>query len=162
MIKFIFLIIPFILIFLFFIFRKRRKSISFEIKYGVKCYSCKEDLEEDELGSNLGFNSTNIRNPSVKEVIKICKICNREEKFNIIHNKININRIKRFLLSKKSEKIQYIILTLSVLFIFIDATLIYKYNIRWFWVFSNITNLIFWSIFFLRYHVTTIKKPSEN
>ena len=151
MIKFIFLIIPFILIFLFFIFRKRRKSISFEIKYGIKCYSCKEDLEEDELGS-----------PSVKEVIKICKICNREEKFNIIHNKLNINRIKRFLLSKKSEKIQYIILTLSVLFIFIDATLIYKYNIRWFWVFSNITNLIFWSIFFLRYHVTTIKKPSEN
>ena len=151
MIKFIFLIIPFILIFLFFIFRKRRKSISFEIKYGIKCYSCKEDLEEDELGS-----------PSVKEVIKICKICNREEKFNIIHNKLNINRIKRFLLSKKSEKIQYIILTLSVLFIFIDAILIYRYNIRWFWVFSNITNLIFWSIFFLRYHVTTIKKPSEN
>jgi hypothetical protein len=153
MIKFIFLIIPFILILLFFIFRKRRKSISFEINHGIKCYSCKEDLEEDNI-LNWDY--------GVKEVIKICKICNREEKFNIIHNKLNINRIKRFLLSKNSEKIQYIILTLSVLFIFIDAILIYKYNIRWFWVFSNITNLIFWSIFFLRYHVTTIKKPSEN
>jgi hypothetical protein len=151
MIKFIFLIIPFILIFLFFIFRKRRKSISFEIKYGIKCYSCKEDLEEDELGS-----------PSVKEVIKICKICNREEKFNIIHNKLNINRIKRFLLSKKSEKFQNITLMLSIMSIFIDATLIYMYNIRWFWIFNSIFNLIFWSIFFLRYHVTTIKKPSEN
>jgi hypothetical protein len=93
MIKFIFLIIPFILIFLFFIFRKRRKSISFEIKYGVKCYSCKEDLEE------------NVILVKYKEDIKICKICNREEKFNIIHNKININRLKRFLLSKKSEKV---------------------------------------------------------
>jgi hypothetical protein len=159
MIKFIFLIIPFILILLFFIFRKRRKSISFEIKYGLKCYSCKEDLEEDNI---LNWTRTVSGEYGVKEVIKICKICNREEKFNIIHNKININRIKRFLLSKKSEKIQYIILTLSVLFIFIDAILIYRYNIRWFWVFSNITNLIFWSIFFLRYHVTTIKKPSEN
>lgn len=157
MIKFIFLIIPFILIFLFFIFRKRRKSISFEINHGVKCYSCKEDLEEDNI-----LNWTRPVDYDVREVIKICKICNREEKFNIIHNKININRIKRFLLSKKSEKFQNITLMLSIVSIFIDATLIYRYNIRWFWVFSNITNLIFWSIFFLRYHVTSIKKPSEN
>ena len=159
MIKFIFLIIPFILIFLFFIFRKRRKSISFEINHGVKCYSCKEDLEEDNI---LNWTRTVSGEYGVKEVIKICKICNREEKFNIIHNKININRIKRFLLSKKSEKIQNIILTLSIVSIFIDATLIYRYNIRWFWVFNCIFNLIFWSIFFLRYHVTSIKKPSEN
>lgn len=150
MIKFIFLIIPFILIFLFFIFRKRRKSISFEINHGVKCYSCKEDLEE------------NVILVKYKEDIKICKVCNREEKFNIINNKLNINRIKRFLLSKKSEKFQNITLMLSIVSIFIDATLIYRYNIRWFWVFNCIFNLIFWSIFFLRYHVTSIKKPSEN
>lgn len=150
MIKFIFLIIPFILIFLFFIFRKRRKSISFEINHGVKCYSCKEDLEE------------NVILVKYKEDIKICKVCNREEKFNIIHNKININRIKRFLLSKKSEKFQNITLMLSIVSIFIDAILIYRYNIRWFWVFNCIFNLIFWSIFFLRYYVTSVKKPSEN
>jgi hypothetical protein len=157
MIKFIFLIIPFILIFLFFIFRKRRKSISFEINHGVKCYSCKEDLEEDNI-----LNWTRPVDYGVKEVIKICKICNREEKFNIIHNKLNINRIKRFLLSKKSEKFQNITLMLSIMSIFIDATLIYRYNIRWFWIFNSIFNLIFWSIFFLRYYVTSIKKPSEN
>ena len=150
MIKFIFLLTPFIFVIFSLCIRKRRKSISFEINHGVKCYSCKEDLEE------------NVILLKYKEDIKICKVCNREEKFNIINNKLNINRIKRFLLSKKSEKFQNITLMLSIVSIFIDATLIYRYNIRWFWVFNCIFNLIFWSIFFLRYHVTSIKKPSEN
>jgi hypothetical protein len=111
-----------------------------------------EDLTEDGdyfLGSHS------------KEEIKICKVCNREEKFNTLHDKFNVNRVKRFLLSKKSEKFQNIILMLSIVFIAIDATLIYRYNIRWFWIFNSIANLIFWLIFFLRYYVTTIKKPSN-
>ena len=88
MIKFIFLLTPFIFVIFSLCIRKRRKSISFEINHGVKCYSCKEDLEE------------NVILLKYKEDIKICKVCNREEKFNIINNKLNINRIKRFLLSK--------------------------------------------------------------
>lgn len=150
MIKFIFLLTPFIFVIFSLCIRKRRKSISFEINHGVKCYSCKEDLEE------------NVILLKYKEDIKICKVCNREEKFNIINNKLNINRIKRFLLSEKSEKFQNITLMLSIVFIFIDAILSYRYNIKWFWIFNSTANLIFWLIFFLRYYVTTIKKPSNN
>ena len=150
MIKFIFLLTPFIFVIFFLCLRKRRRSIAYEINHGIKCYSCKEDLEE------------NVILVKYKEDIKICKVCNREEKFNIINNKLNFSKLKRLLLSEKSEKFQNIILMLSIVFIFIDAILSYRYNIKWFWVFNCIFNLIFWSIFFLRYYVTSIKKPSNN
>jgi len=151
MIKFVFLLTPFIFVIFFLCLRKRRKSIAYEINHGIKCYSCKEDLEE-EFVIVIKY----------RPAIKICKVCNREEKFNIINNKLNFSKLKRLLLSEKSEKFQNIILMLSIVSIFIDAILIYRYNIRWFWVFNCIFNLIFWSIFFLRYYVTSIKKPSEN
>ena len=147
MIKFIFLLTPFLFIIYHFFSKRKRLSISYDISYGLKCYSCKGDLEDIT--------------PKIKN-IKICKICNRDEKLNSLSNKININLIKRFLLSEISDKVQNIFLLLSIIFIFIDALLIYKYDIRWFWIFNSISNLIFWSIFFLRYYITTIKKPSNN
>ena len=150
MIKFILLLTPFLLIIYHFFSKRKRLSISFEINHGIKCYSCKEDLE---------VNTTSI--PNV-ENIKMCKSCSRDEKLNSLHSKINVNPIKRFLLSKISDKVQNIFLFSSIIFIFIDALLIYKYDIRWFWVFNSVSNLMFWLFFFSKYNITTIKKPSNN
>ena len=148
MIKFIFLLTPFLLIIYHFFSKRKRLSISYEINHGIKCYSCKEDLE--------------VITPSVSENIKICKACSRDEKLNSLHSKINVNLIKRFLLSKISDKVQNIFLFSSIIFIFIDALLIYKYDIRWFWIFNSVSNLMFWLLFFSKYNITTIKKPSNN
>lgn len=152
MIKFIFLLTPFILIIYHFFSRRKRLSISYEIRYGLKCYSCKEDLEFSKIDPLV---------PKI-ENIKICKACSRDEKLNSLHSKINVNLIKRFLLSKISDKVQNIFLFSSIIFIFIDALLIYKYDIRWFWIFNSVSNLMFWILFFSKYDITTIKKPSNN
>ena len=147
MIKFIFLLTPFLFIIYHFFSKRKRLSISYDISYGLKCYSGKGDLEDIT--------------PKIKN-IKICKICNRDEKLNSLSNKININLIKRFLLSEISDKVQNIFLLLSIIFIFIDAFLSYRFGIKWFWVFNSLSNLLFWAIFFSKYDITTIKKPSNN
>jgi len=152
MIKFIFLLTPLILIIYHFFSMRKRLSISYEIRYGLKCYSCKRDLEWTQIQPLV---------PKI-ENIKICKVCSRDEKLNSLSNKININLIKRFLLSKISDKVQNIFLLLSIIFIFIDAFLSYRFGIKWFWIFNSLSNLLFWIIFFSKYDITTIKKPSNN
>ena len=97
-----------------FILIRKNVSQSWEIKKGVLCYSCKERTSdnEDDWIYNLDIN---------KEDFKLCTSCERDEKLgSLIYKNDNhkwVSRFKKYLVSKKSDKMVFIYVgSLFVLF----------------------------------------------
>ncbi len=152
LISFISALTPFIFIGYWYYLQKRRENISFDIRFGLRCYSCKE---------KNGFDiSSRFVNNDIVEKLEICKSCEREERLNILFKRrLNINRIKRFLISNKSRKVQGILLVMIVSCVVIDITMLFTIKVRGFGLLSNLISIVFWVCFIGRFIVTSIKKP---
>ena len=81
---------------------KRRESISWEVKRGKKCFSCKEnlDLPEEDLFKRILDD---------KELTQLCVSCSRDMKLSLIKNPISSLKFKfhKYLFSNKSNNIVY-------------------------------------------------------
>lgn len=137
-----------------FVLINKNISLSWEIKKGVLCYSCKERTSdnEDDWIYNLDIN---------KEDIKLCTSCERDEKLgSIIYKNDNhkwINRFKRYLVSKKSDKMIFIYV--GALFALFVIDLLFHFtvlkNIHIFGATSTVLNILYASLFYYKVKLTT-------
>lgn len=141
------------MLYIFFL-NRRRKNISYDIKYGHRCYICKEIIEKEH---NLLDN---------EEKIVACVSCERDRKLNeVIGGKryVIFNRVKKYLISDNSKKIciWFIILQVCAISLSIFSLFIFKlkFNVG---IITNLFNMIYWAILVIKTRLTTIKKPSTK
>lgn len=150
--SFISVLIPFIFILYWFYIQRTRENISFDIRYGLRCYSCKE---------KTGYDITSrFVNNDIVEKLEICRSCEREERLNmLLKGRLNINRVKRFLISNKSKRLQGILLVTIISLVIIDIVMIFTLKIKIFSIISSFFTIAFWCIFIGRFMIASIKKP---
>jgi hypothetical protein len=136
-----------------FILLKKKKSHTWELKKGIMCYSCKEIINEDDWKFNHDIS---------KEDFKLCTSCERDQKLdefipsNFIKQKY-INNFKKYLISKKSNKIIviYIILVISLLSTDIITKLVGLKDIKIFSLSLSFINILCSIIVFYRTKLNT-------
>jgi hypothetical protein len=153
-------LIPFILIFYYYTKYKSKESILFDIKIGLRCYSCKEEIITKEE-----YYQTLLKAASVGKInnTKKCLSCVRHDNINKINGTIKsrFNQIiKNLVVSEKISIIYRTLLIFMLLFIFVDVyiSVFTDYKLRLFMILSNILNLIFWTLMIIQKENTTIKK----
>lgn len=150
---FIFSFILLLLVLYYFILNVKRKNVYFDIKYGRRCYICKEIIEKK---NNLF--------PTFEEEIISCHSCERDLKLNKVigcKRYIITNSLKKYLLSDNYKKIfnWFVILQVfafSSILLFSSKIAVTIINI------ININNIIYWIIIIFRSRISTIKKPSTK
>jgi hypothetical protein len=153
-------LIPFILIFYYYTKYKSKESILFDIKIGLRCYSCKEEIITKEE-----YYQTLLKAASVGKInnTKKCLSCVRHDNINKINGTIKsrFNQIIKNLVVSEKITIIYRTLLISMLFfMFIDVyiSVFTDYKFRLFMILSNILNLLFWTLMIIQKENTTIKK----
>ena len=141
-----------------FIIIKKDVSLSWEMKKGVICYSCKEKVSdhEDDWIYNLDM---------TKEDLKLCTSCERDEKLGeLIYKSDNhkwINRLKKYLVSKKSEKMVFFYIGALFLFFSIDVLLHFTIRgVHTFGIVSAILNILYASLFYYKVCITSGDKKA--
>lgn len=135
---------------------KRRESISWEVKRGKKCYSCKEDLDlpEEDLFKRI---------LSDKEHTQLCVPCSRDMKLSLIKNTMISLKFKfhKYLFSNKSNNTVYYFTIAVFLFILLDIILMtFGIKIKLYLIYGSI-NILFWAFNTYKTLYTTIKKPQK-
>lgn len=151
----LFNIIPFILIPISMYLTKKRKSLTWEIKKGTVCYNCKEDLGLSEM-------KLLSRIMDSKDFSKLCVQCTRDIKIESIKNPtLNLKyKFKKYLISKKSDKLIWYFTAAAFFFIGLDITLmLFEIKLGLSWIYGSV-NIIFWLVSIYKIFLTT-KKPSE-
>lgn len=136
-----------------FILLNKKKSHSWEFKKGILCYSCKEIVSEDDWIYNHDMS---------KEDFKLCTYCERDQKLdefipsNFIKQKY-INNFKKYLISKKSNKliVIYIIMLISLLSTDIITKLVGLKDIKIFNLSLSFLNILYSIIVFYRTKLNT-------
>ena len=140
-------------------FSKKRKNISWDVKQGVRCYSCKTDMiEESDLDYSEKYDKLmkiyeRASKDPKSEDFQLCVSCNRDDKLEGItsHKFFNgnrLNKIKKLLYSKKSDKVQIIMLLLMILFQAIDSLIRHYYNIHT--MIGSIYTIFYWSCWYYK------------
>jgi hypothetical protein len=142
-------ILPFIYMcyFYFSVKKKYNKDISFDITYGMRCYSCKSEISNLEAAGG---------------VLKLCDSCERDEQINKVFGRRSSVKLKKLLVSDKYVRL---ILTFSLPMIFFMALDILDIffitdNIRIFFILGQLSQLGFWIIWIKRWKYTAIKNPN--
>jgi hypothetical protein len=151
----LFNIIPFILIPISMYLTKKRKSLIWEIRKATICYNCKEDLGLSEMKL-----LSRIMDP--KDFSKLCVQCTRDIKIESIKNPtLNLKyKFKKYLISKKSDKLIWYFTAAAFFFIGLDITLmLFEIKLGLSWIYGSV-NIIFWLVSIYKIFLTT-KKPSE-
>jgi hypothetical protein len=136
---------------------KKLTSITFEVRRGERCYSCATNLEYDEL------DYTDFAAMLQKEDFKLCVACKREESLDQFvksgfPDATRINKFKKYLFSKKSDKIVWYFLIAILTSIAIEFISRFVFDIKVFWFLTPILNIIYWSIFCYKSKITYIKE----
>ena len=138
---------------------KKRKNITWDVKHGVRCYSCKTDMiEESDLDYSKKYDKLDeiykkaVKDPK-REDFHLCVSCNRDDKLEGItsHKFFNgnrLNKVKKLLYSKKSDKVQIIMLLLMILFQAIDSLIRHYYNIHT--MIGSIYTIFYWSCWYYK------------
>jgi uncharacterized protein YpmB len=142
---------------------KRRKNISWDVKQGVRCYSCKTDMIED-LGLDevkkfeklMEIHDKYSKDPK-REDFKLCVSCNRDDKLEGItsHKFFNgnrLNKIKKLLYSKKCDKVQIIMLILMIVFQVIDGLIKHYFHIRT--MIGSLYTIFYWCVWYYKMSLT--------
>ena len=152
---------------------KNRKNISFDVKQGIRCYSCKEEIfDESNIQTDIQRETQRlnrlysvfhrITQDPKSEDIHMCTSCNRDNQIEgLIHKRfISLNSIKKYLYSSKSNRIlwiyTFIMITMLVLDI-IDYTS-HKDSLRIFFYIYNSTIFLYWGLLFYRSKLEYIDK----
>jgi hypothetical protein len=144
-------------------FYKKRKNINWDVKQGVRCYSCKTDMIED-LGldevkkfEKLMEIHDKYSNNLKREDFKLCVSCNRDDKLEGItsHKFFNgnrLNKIKKLLYSKKFDKVQMIMLILMIVFQVIDGLIRHYFHIRT--MIGSLYTIFYWCVWYYKMSLT--------
>lgn len=136
---------------------KKRKNVSWDVKQGIRCYSCKVDLTEN-LDTQEKYDKLDeiykkaVKDPK-REDFHLCVSCNRDDKLEGItsHKFFNgnrLNKVKKLLYSKKSDKVQIIMLLLMILFQVIDSLIRHYYNIHT--MIGSLYTIFYWSCWYYK------------
>ena len=124
---------------------KNKECVSFNKKIGTMCYSCSDEIEDDDPMD------TYKRIIDDKEDFRLCRACSRDEKLGYFiygNNKDEkINNFKKFLLSKKFRIVNMIILILIPLTLSLHYFLLFVYKINGFQFLNYSIVTIFWIVF---------------
>jgi hypothetical protein len=155
---------------------KTKESISWQIRQGVRCYCCKTDLIENsdlnpiEKVNKLRDIYERVSKNTKSEKFNLCTTCNRDYKLdditthNFIKKILTQNRIlnfKKYLYSNKSDKLNFILIGLMLLFHLVDFLITHYLNYKTY-LGSSFT-IIYWLLFYYRTELTytKTKKPSN-
>jgi hypothetical protein len=140
-------------------FYKKRKNISWDVKQGVRCYSCKTDMiEESDLDYSEKLDKLNdiyeraSKDPK-SEDFQLCVSCNRDDKLEGItnHKFFNgnrLNKIKKLLYSKKSDKVQAIMIVLMIVFHVIDGLIKHYFHIHT--MIGSLYTIFYWIVWYYK------------
>jgi hypothetical protein len=147
----IFTFVPFIFILYYTFLFAKTNTITFDLKIGQRCYSCKDDIDISDM-EKLNLLVSN------KSNFRLCDSCQRDEKINSVFNNRfpYLNRVKLYLI--KSNKIIVYSIILIVILLFID-TILRVYGIKWFSYIYNSFIIIYWIFTIYRHKIISIKKP---
>lgn len=136
---------------------KKRKNISWDVKQGVRCYSCKKDLLEDLSEKDRNDKLMNVYEKASKdpknEDFHLCVSCNRDDKLEGItsHKFFNVhrlNKLKKLLYSRKSDKIQMIMIILMIVFQVIDGLIKHYFKIHT--MIGSLYTIFYWFIWYYK------------
>lgn len=152
---------------------KNRKNISWEVKQGVRCYSCKEEIfNESNIQTELQRETQRLNklrnifdrvneNPK-SEDLHMCTSCNRDNQIEGLINKrlISLNSIKNYLYSRKFNRILwgYTIFMITTLTLDILDYTTNKDSLRIFFYLYNFTIYCYWGILFYKTRLEYIDK----
>ena len=135
---------------------KNKECVSFSKKIGTMCYSCSDEIEDDDPMD------TYKRIVEDKEDFRLCRSCNRDEKLGYFiygNNKDEkINKFKKFLLSNKFRKINLAILILIPITLSLHYILLFVYKIDGFQILNYLIVTIFWIVFLYKNKLEYKKK----
>jgi hypothetical protein len=150
-------ILPFIYMgyFYFSVKKKYNKNISFDITYGMRCYSCKSEISNLEDLAKKMFDS---------KVLKLCDSCERDEQINKVFDRRSSVKLKKLLVSDKYVRLTSTFLFTMIFFMALDILDIFfiDENIRIFFILGQLSQLGFWIILIKRWKYTAIKKPQSE
>lgn len=159
MIVLVFSLLPMVMIAWYFATNNKWKDISWEIRRGLKCTSCKEDIYTTEEEYQLWMSWKIPPNCN----ITTCKACKRDESIDILFvQKSNLLiKFRNYLISEKSRKLLLIMLIILIVTITIDVILTIFFHTKYFSIVSNSINVMYWVLMFIKRRYTSIKKPSH-
>lgn len=138
---------------------KRRKNISWDVKQGVRCYSCKTDMIEDlgldelkKFDKLMEIHDKYSKDPK-REDFQLCVSCNREDKLEGItsHKFFNghmLNKLKKLLYSRKCDTIQIIMLILMIVFHVIDGLIRHYFHI--YTMIGSLYTIFYWVVWYYK------------
>ena len=135
---------------------KKYKSITFEVRRGEKCYSCATDVDHD-------VDYTDFAAMLQKEDFKLCVACKREESLDQFvksgfPDATRINKLKKYLFSKKSDRLVWYFLIAILTNIAIEFITRFVFDIKVFWFLTPLLNIIYWSVFCYKSKITYIEE----
>jgi hypothetical protein len=162
MIDLVFSLLVMIIIAWYFATNNRWKDISWEIRNGLKCLSCKEDIYTLEEETELWMSG---KLPLKKGVnnITTCKSCKRDESIDILFGKKSnlLIKLRNYLISDGSGKLIFI-LTAVLLSVTVINFICILLGIKGFGVVLNSINILYWIIMFIiKRKYLSIKNPSQ-
>ena len=152
---------------------KDKKNISWDVKQGIRCYSCKEEIfDESNIQTELQRETQRLNklrsifvrtsdNPK-SEDLHMCTSCNRDNQIEgLIHKKlISLNSIKKYLYSRKSNTIIWVYTFLMITTLTLDI-IDYTHNkdsLRILFYFYNFIIYCYWIILFYKNKLDHIDK----
>ncbi len=140
-------------------FSKKRKNIGWDVRQGVRCYSCKTDIiEESDLDypkklDKLKDIYERFSKYPKSEHLHLCVSCNRDDKLEVItnhkfFNSNRINKIKKILYSKKSDKVQIVMMILMIVFQVIDSLIKHYFNI--YTMIGPLYTIFYWIVWYYK------------
>ena len=133
---------------------KKYGSITWEVRRGMKCYGCGTDVDNDFDDVILKFDEKNDT-----KIMKLCVACKRDENLDQFIKSgfldvTRLNKFKKYLFSKKSERLAWYLLFVIVLSIGVDITIRFFFDVKIFWLLTPVINIIYWTIFCYKYKIT--------
>ena len=137
---------------------KKYGSITWEVRRGMKCYGCGTDVDNDFDDVILKFDEKNDT-----KIMKLCVACKRDENLDQFIKSgfldvTRLNKFKKYLFSKKSERLAWYLLFVIVLSIGVDITIRFFFDVKIFWLLTPVINIIYWTIFCYKSKITHIKE----
>lgn len=137
---------------------KKYGSITWEVRRGMKCYGCGKDVNHDFEEAINTFDEKNDN-----KIMKLCVACKRDENLDQFiktgfPDATRLNKFKKYLFSKKSERLAWYFLLAIIPAIGIDIVTRLVFDIKIFWVLTPILNIVYWTIYCYKSKITHIEE----
>lgn len=137
---------------------KKYGSITWEVRRGMKCYGCGTDVDSDFEDAILKFDEKNDT-----KTMKLCVACKRDESLDQFiktgfPDATWLNKFKKYLFSKKSERLAWYLLFVIALGIGVEIITRLFFGVKIFWLLTPAVNIIYWTIFCYKSKITHIEE----